>query len=102
MLQMQQDMLHAKVGSVTDLRLSHFSKVVFLRAIGSLALAHELDTVHHGWQVAQQVLHQVAGLMSSLCHTLCIRSGNSCCHEPLKQQILYRQSRLFGSCSCEG
>lgn len=59
-------MLHLKLESVTDLRLSHFGKVVFLRAIGSLALAHELDTVHHGWQIAQQVLHQVAGLVSSL------------------------------------
>ncbi len=59
-------MLHMTLGSVTDLRLSHFSKVVFLRAIGSLALAHELDTVHDRWQVAQQVLHQVAGLVSSL------------------------------------
>jgi len=99
-LKIQQDMLHTRVGSVTDLRLSHFSKVVFLRAIGSLALAHELDSVHHGWQVAQQVLHQVAGLVSSLCHTMCIRPGNSCCHKLLKQQILYRQSCLFGSCSC--
>ena len=59
-------MLHLKLESVTDLRLSHFGEVVFLRAIGSLALAHELDTVHHRWQVAQQVLHQVAGLVSSL------------------------------------
>lgn len=66
MLQIQQIEMHMKVGSVADLRLSHFGEVVFLRAIGSLALAHELDTVHHGWQVAQQVLHQVAGLVSSL------------------------------------
>lgn len=98
-LQMQQDMLHMKVGSVTDLRLSHFSKVVFLRAIGGLALAHELDTVHHRWQAAQQVLHQVAGLVSSLCHTLCIRPENSCWQELLKQHILYGQSCLLGSCS---